>query len=301
MTIHRNNSSVSTYNTMFDKFSAILKKSASAEAVVWLDETLASQRANFEKRPFYYAFSGVSRRFEKRGVLEFSEEDDKALHQELPGFTVKRWDQFRLARVMLLLVLGEQDEATFLETIDTLLNTADLREHVAILSAFALLPHGEKLVEFAREGLRSNIVDVFDAVALDNPFPCEHFSDDAWNQMVLKALFISRPLYRIYGIDYRANLTLAEALSNLAHERWAADRWVSPELWRSCTNFLTDQIVEDISRVAETDEPGQKEAAALIVNRDEEGKLDHIRDRVKTYLDDVADHRLTWHILGEQL
>ncbi len=286
---------------MLDQLSAILKKSAPTEAVSWLSETLDAQRAHFEKRPFYYAFSGVSRRFEKRGTLEFSEEDLAALHQQVPGFTVKRWDQFRLARVMLLLVLGELDEATFLETIDALLNTADLREQVAILSALALLPHGEKLVEYAREGLRSNIVDVFDAVALDNPFPCEHFSDDAWNQMILKALFISRPLYRIYGIDYRANLTLAEALSNLAHERWAAGRWVSPELWRSCTNFLTDQIIEDITRVAETDEPGQKEAAALIVNRDDEGKLDHLRDQVKTFLDDVADHRLTWHSLGEQL
>ena len=286
---------------MLEKLSAILKKSASPEAIAWLDETMASQRANFEKRPFYYAFSGVSRRFEKRGALIVSEEDDKALHQEMPGFTVKRWDQFRLARVILLLVLADQDEETFIETIEALLNTADLREHVAILSAFALLPHGEKLVDYTREGLRSNIVDVFDAVAMDNPFPAEHFSDDAWNQMVLKALFISRPLYRIYGIDYRANLTLAEALSNLAHERWAAERWVSPELWRSCTNFLTEQIIEDITRVAGTDEPGQKEAAALIVHRDEEGKLDHLRDQVKTFLDDAADHRLTWHSLGEQL
>ena len=286
---------------MLEKLSAILKKSASAEAIAWLDETLAAQRDSFERKPFYYAFSGVSRRFEKRGGINFSEEDLKQLDQEVPGFTVKGWDQFRVARVMLLLVLAEQDKDTFLETIEALLNTADLREQVAILSAFSVLPHGESLTEYAREGLRSNIVDVFDAVALDNPFPSQEFSDDAWNQMVLKALFISRPLYRIYGIDYRANLTLAEALSNLAHERWAAGRWVSPELWRSCSNFLTDQIVEDVTRVAGTDEAGQKEAAALIVHQDEEGRLDHLKDTVRTFLDDVADHRLTWHSLGEQL
>lgn len=286
---------------MLEKLSAILKKSASTEAITWLDKTMSSQGANFEKRTFYYAFSGVSRRFEKRGGLSVSENDLKALHQEIPGFTVERWDQFRLARVMLLVVLGKQDEGVFLETLDTLLSTADLREHVAILSAFPLLPHGEKLTEFAREGLRSNITDVFDAGALDNPFPSQHFSDDAWNQMILKALFIGRPLYRIYGIDYRANLKLAEALSNLAHERWAANRWVSPELWRSCANFLTGQIIEDITRVAATDEPGQKEAAALIVAHDDEGRLDHLRDQVKTFLDDVADHRLTWDTLGEQL
>ena len=70
---------------MLEKLSAILKKSASTEAIAWLDETLAAQRDSFERKPFYYAFSGVSRRFEKRGGINFSEEDLKELDQEVPG------------------------------------------------------------------------------------------------------------------------------------------------------------------------------------------------------------------------
>ena len=101
--------------------------------------------------------------------------------------------------------------------------------------------------------------------------------------MILKALFINRPLFRIVGIDERANLTLAEQMSNLAHERWAAGRWVSPELWRSCAQFLTETIVADLARVAATDEPGQKEAVALIVACDEERILDGLRDQVRTF------------------
>ncbi len=286
---------------MLEKLISILEKSAAAEAVSWLRETVASQRAEFQQRPFYYAFSGVSRHFDKKAGIEPTTDDLAELEKEIAGFTVKHWDEFRLARVILLIVLGEQEKSTFQETLDALLNTADLREQTAIFSAYPLLPHQEDLIESAIDGLRTNIVDIYDAIALDNPFPSQHFSDEAWNQMVLKALFIDRPLYRIYGIDYRANLPLAEAMSNLAHERWAAGRWVSPELWRSCANFLTEQIVEDVARVADTEEPGQKEAAALIVANDDEGKLDHIRDKVKTFLDDVADSRLTWNSLGEQL
>ena len=95
---------------------------------------------------------------------------------------------------------------------------------------------------------------------------------------------------------------MAEALSNFAHERWAAGRWVSPELWRSCANFVSNpQIAEDLERVAGTDEAGQLEAVALIVAKDESGALDHLRDATETFLDDVADGRLTWRTLGEQI
>ena len=287
---------------MLDSLLKILKNSASPEACGWLDETLAAQREKFEQRPFYYAFSGVSRHFDKKALIEVSEDELKALDLEKPGFTVSNWDEFRLARVILLLVLGRQETPVFLENVNALLNTADIREQVAIFSAFPLLPEADELVPMAKDGLRSNITEIYDSIALDNPFPSEHFSNDAWNQMVLKSFFINRPLYRFYGVDYRANLVLAEALSNFAHERWAAGRWVSPELWRSCANFVSNpQIAEDLEHVAGTDEAGQLEAVALIVAKDESGALDHLRDATKTFLDDVADGRLTWRTLGEQI
>ena len=287
---------------MLDSLLKILKNSASPEACGWLYETLAAQREKFEQRPFYYAFSGVSRHFDKKALIEVSEDELKALDLEKPGFTVSNWDEFRLARVILLLVLGRQETPVFLENVNALLNTADIREQVAIFSAFPLLPEADELVPMAQDGLRSNITEIYDSIALDNPFPSEHFSNDAWNQMVLKSFFINRPLYRFYGVDYRANLVLAEALSNFAHERWAAGRWVSPELWRSCANFVSNpQIAEDLEHVAGTDEAGQLEAVALIVAKDESGALDHLRDATKTFLDDVADGRLTWRTLGEQI
>jgi len=286
---------------MREKLLSLLAASASPEATTWLRDAMASLSEDFDRRRFYFDFSGVSRRFDKHALVEVPEETARELDREVPGFAIEGWDQYRLARVALLLALGDRDREEFLAVFDTLRGSADLREQTALYSALPLLPHQEDLVEHAIDGLRTNIVDVFDAIALENPYPSNHFSDEAWNQMVLKALFIERPLYRIYGIDYRANLPLAEALSNLAHERWAAGRWVSPELWRSCANFLTDQIIEDLARVAATEEGGCREAVALIVSVDEEGKLEHLRDHVKTFLDDVADGRLTWDTLGEQI
>ena len=286
---------------MFDKLLQILNQNAESGAIAWLESTVAEQRAAFQQRPFYFAFSGVSRRFDRKGRLAVSEADLASMAEEVPGFTIAGWDQFRLARVLLLLLLAKQSAETYRDTLESLLGSADLREQTAIFSAFPLLPDPEFLVPMAREGLRTNIVDVFDAIALNNPFPARHFPEAAWNQLVLKALFIHRPLYRIHGIDKRANSALAGALSNLAHERWAAGRPVSPELWRCCASFLNKTIIDDIGHVAGTDEPGQREAVALLVAADKEGVLSFLRDSVPHLLDDVAGGRLTWKSLGKQL
>ncbi len=279
----------------------ILGRSAAAEAMNWLDDEIAALRTDFNQRRFYFAFSGVSRRFDKRASVSVTDAERGELEALCEGFAVDGWDEFRLARVILLTVLSEQPDSVYQETLERVLGSADLREQVAIYSSFPLLPEPGFLVGLAREASRTNIVDVFDAIALENPFPAAHFPEEAWNQLVLKSLFISRPLYRMQGIDDRANATLAEALSNLAHERWAAGRYVSPELWRSCANFLTDTIVGDVERVAGTDEPGQREAAALVVAADSENRLAHLKDNLADELRAIESGELSWDSLGRDL
>lgn len=279
----------------------ILTRTAPPDAVAWLTAEIASFRSDFHRRRFYFAFSGVSRRFRKKTRIEVTAADFAAIQAEAPGLSLAGWDEFRLARVLLLLALAEQPASEYRETLTAVLGSADLREQVAIFSALPLLPEPEFLVPLARDGSRTNIVDVFDAIALDNPFPSAHFPEEAWNQLVLKALFISRPLYRMEGLDDRANPTLAEMLSNLAHERWAAGRPVSPELWRSCARHLTDTIVADLHRVARSDEPGQREAVALIAADDESGRLADLRDSLGDLIDAARSGDLTWTGLGQSL
>lgn len=286
---------------MRDLLSSLLAANAPESAMTWLGETIRGQEAVFQKRPFYYAFSGVSRHFDKRGLVEVSDEQLAALREKVPGFSVKGWDQFRLARVILLLTLGKQDKATFLETIAALLNTADLREQAAIYAAFPLLPHQEDLVEAAVDGLRSNIIDIFDSIALQNPFPAAHFTTEAWNQMVLKAIFISRPIYKIVGIESRGNAELSASVSYLAHERWAASRKLTPEAWRNCADHVTDEIVADLEHLLNEGDPVDHEAAALVIVRDGSDRVRHLQERIEADLDAISGGSLTWERLGEKL
>jgi len=279
----------------------LLNASAPPEAAAWLRDRIAEQEAHFSRRPFYYAFSGVSRHFPKRGGVAIAPGQAEALRAKLPGFTVENWDLYRLARVLLLFALAKQEKSVFLETIAALLNTADLREQAAIYSAYSLLPFQEDLVESATDGLRSNIVDVFDSIALNNPFPAAHFTDAAWNQMVLKALFIGRPLYRITGLDSRRNAGLAAAISYLAHERWAAGRSLPAEAWRNCAGFVDDTISADLHQLLETGEATDREAAALVLASDGEPGLADLRGRLEGEIDAIGAGTLSWDRLGEKL
>jgi hypothetical protein len=106
---------------------------------------------------------------------------------------------------------------------------------------------------------------VFEAIALRNPYPAQHFDEAAWNQMILKALFIESSLSPIYGLDQRRNPTLARMAIDYVHERWAARRKVNPELWRLVAPFVTAAIRPDLERGMAMDDPEQQAAIAAIL------------------------------------
>jgi hypothetical protein len=102
---------------------------------------------------------------------------------------------------------------------------------------------------------------VFEAVALRNPYPAEALPEPAWNQMVLKALFVGSALDPIVGLDRRANPALARMLADYARERWAARRPVSPELWRCVGRFASGALLDDIARVLDQGDGAERDAA----------------------------------------
>jgi len=204
------------------------------------------------------------------------------------------------ARILLLL-LAEQPRDRYAETLTALIETADLRESAAIFSTFPLLPDPPFLVPLAREGLRTNIVSVFDSIALRNPFPAGHFDEEGWNQMILKCFFLQRPTHLVVGLDRRANAALAEALSNYAHERWAAHRPVAPDLWRSCAGFVNARLADDLTRAATDPAPGNREAVALVAHASDSALLHDLRRELALELRRVEDGTLTWEKLGESL
>lgn len=102
--------------------------------------------------------------------------------------------------------------------------TSGNEERVALLRTLPLLPQPERFVPIAEEACRTNVVDVFEAIACHNPFPRLYFGELAFNQMVMKAMFLEVALAPIQGLRERNNDELRRMARDFAAERRAASR-----------------------------------------------------------------------------
>lgn len=180
--------------------------------------------------------------------LQLEETDLQELANQNIGWFPQYWTIDRAVRIWLLLSLN-LDNQQYLAVIKQLLNTADVRELTALYQALPFLPNPERYYHIATEGVRSNMTDVFNAIALYNFYPAAYFDELAWNQMILKALFVGSPLFKIQGLEQRANLTLATMLIDYARERMSAKRSVSPELWQIVGRFADTAILADLEKL----------------------------------------------------
>jgi hypothetical protein len=149
-----------------------------------------------------------------------------------PGLDLSDWSIDQLARVALMAASHAGNGTAFASRFDGFCATAEINELIALCRGLPVYPDPALIEPRAREAVRSGMRPVFEAVAHRNPYPCETFAEEAWNQMVVKAFFMGSTLWPIQGLDQRANPRLARMLVGLTQERWAAQRPVSGEVWR---------------------------------------------------------------------
>lgn len=225
----------------------VIQEQVNEEELNWIKLQRDKHRENFQVRSFYLAFTSVPR-FIRKTPLQLTLAHLAEAENLRQGFQPENWNLVQCVRIYFLLMLPAEDAGNYEKVLKRLFETADIEEQVALYSSLPLLPFPDSLSQRTAEGIRTNITDVFDAIALHNPYPQDYLDQEAWNQMVLKAIFMQRPLYRIYGADERANPELARILVDFAHERWAANRKVWPELWRFVGPFLNEIYVKDIKK-----------------------------------------------------
>jgi hypothetical protein len=201
------------------------------EALDWLDDKQEQISSGDNVKVFFTTFSKVPRYTGKRN-LDLTAQDLQAACKLRKNWFPSHWNVEQVARTLLVLALPSDDSQKYLQILEQLFIAADVGELVALYQALPLSPYPEKLKKRAAEGVRSNMTAVFNAIALQNPYPSEYFDNLPWNQMVLKALFVGSSLNLIHGLDDRMNPELKRMLSDYADERMAASRSVPSELWR---------------------------------------------------------------------
>ena len=203
----------------------------------WLRGQCDALAAGAPERALHLAFGQANRKLGAAARASFAataaeQAQAFAIH---PGWDLREWNLEQAARAALLLSLPASPAAV--KAALALFQTADLGENVALVRALFLLPDARALLHVGREAIRSNMGDVFRAITQRNPYAAEHFDEIAWNQMIVKCLFVDLPLAPVHGLDARVNAELARMITGLARERWAAARDISPEAWRCVAPF----------------------------------------------------------------
>jgi hypothetical protein len=200
----------------------------SVEAFEWLSRTIAQSQEHFSERAFYTAFSSISRRVGKQPLTTA----DGVLAEAIcPGWNPSQWSVDLAARSLLLLSLPQAENGQLSDLFHKLQGSADIAEAIALQQTLPLLPYGDRYRDCALEGCRSQITSVFNAIALSNPYPAQHFDQLTWNQMILKVIFVESPLNSVWGMGERVNAELSRMLTDYVHERQAAGRSVVAEVY----------------------------------------------------------------------
>jgi hypothetical protein len=237
-------------NTAEHLFQSI-QQLASLKELTWLEGKIQA-----DAKGLSLAFVMVPRQVAKKSIVENID--------LLPGWNWQNSTLDQLVRVYLLIHLAQKEDGK--SRIETLFDTAEMNELVALYRALPALKTPEIWLHRATDAVRSNMGPVFDAIAFGNPYPTTYFTELAWNQLVLKCIFNDKPIHLIEGIDKRSNQALANTLADFAHERWAAGRRVPSQVWRLIRNYQTETKEQDVRRLAQSVYPQDQKAAELILN-----------------------------------
>lgn len=274
----------------------ILETSSEKSTGDWLKTQAEKIHSESSPTKFFLAFSQASRYFKKLPI-NLSEDQKKQASDLVPGFDPSHWDLLQTARSFLLLQFPQEKEKWF-AVVNQLFETGDMHEQQALYAALPIMPFPEELLPRAIDGCRTNMTVIFDAIALNNPFPATYFPEANWNQLVLKAVFMQRPLYRIQGLEGRRNLPLANIAADFAHERWAAGRPVMAEIWRLIVPFLNEKFLDDLKKAISSEDLLQIKATVLACTQSDYTPAKDLANSYPEIQQQIESGAVTWEEIG---
>ena len=138
---------------------------------------------------------------------------------------VHAWTIDDAARTLMLVALGDRVE----DELADLYRFGDAAERRGLLRALPHLPVGAAAMAIVDDAIRTN--DTRLVAAALGPYATEHLDDAAYDQAVLKCVFIGVPIAPLDGLPARATPETARMLAAFVHERVAAGRDVPAEVW----------------------------------------------------------------------
>jgi hypothetical protein len=206
---------------------ALVLRSAEPNAARWFEDHVATKGVSATR--FRAAFAGAGRRLgESAPQLQSSD----TTQLERAGVAAPaQWTLPMFARAAFLLrTLDALPSGEHVEFVREIYRRGDFLEQAALLQTLMLMPDPARFVNIAVESCRTNVRDVFEAIACENRYPATYFADANFNQLVIKAFFTGVAVERIVGLERRKSDELRRMAADYASERRAAGRAVPNDL-----------------------------------------------------------------------
>lgn len=275
------------------------QRTLSEKSHKWVEQKVEKIKQG-DKKTLFLSFGLASRKVAKDD-LNLQIEDLSAAKILRENWNPSDWTLDQIVRSIFVLSFPSENPDEYLTTLDQLFASGEVRELVTLYQMLPILPHSELHALRAAEGVRTNMKSVFCAVAHNNPYPSEQFDESSWNQMVLKCLFIDVPLWPIVGLDTRANANLSKMLCDYAHERWAASRVVSPELWRCVGPNADESAIADLNKVISKGTEVEQKAAAMSLCTSQRPEAITIMNEHSNIKKMIQDGDLDWNTFSQNL
>ncbi len=266
----------------------------------WLKTRLQLLKTDYSDRDLYITLGLIPRKL-SRDDLQLSEEEILVAQRDCGrSWDPSDWSIDAAARCLVICTLQQLHPEQFEDRYSELCKTAELNEAIAFYRCTAILPKGDTLDNVIGSGLRTHIAAIFQGIAYRNPYPKLNFSQNRWNHMILKALFIDSQLWPIQGIDERSNSELAIILCDYAHERWAAHRDVTPELWRCVGPYAHGPMLADLLSVLEDSNALNQQAALLALLACPKADHEALQAAHPIWAQKADNGSLNWDFIGRQ-
>lgn len=142
------------------------------------------------------------------------------------------WYIHEIGRILLLMQLlncyTSENHVTLLKSI---YNLVDENEKQVIAKGMVLLDREGVAVNLAISIGRTNNINLFSSMALNNKYPAINYDSRAFNQLVLKALFMDLDIAQLTGLQKRLSPELTRLCIDLVKERLVADRSPPDSVW----------------------------------------------------------------------
>ena len=215
----------------------LLRSRVTGERWEWFEQAIQAAEPPAELSKVLKYYTGASRRVGKQSLM-LDDSEQARLAALNVSLILDHWGADEAGRLVLLLSAAHLPKESYQTLVQDCYEQGDSREQQSWLRALCLIPNCERYLETAIDACRTNIIDIFESIACENPYPLLYFPEPNFNQLVLKGLFNGIAMARIVGLESRLNVELSRMADDYVSEREAAGREVPVDIWLVLAPFV---------------------------------------------------------------